>query len=251
MPTTTPTIDEVLHQLDLIIQDCHQRNDPLGYFPVLYRKVTVKVKEGIAAGFFADGPRMERLDVVFAQRYLDGYQRFRQKEQPTQSWMAAFQLGKASWPIVLQHLLVGINAHINLDLGIAAATISQGKDLEELRGDFNKINEILAALVNDVEADLVAIWPRLSKIIKWMGGAENLLMDFSMELARNGAWKFAQELHQQPSIAWSDLIQARDLKVVKMARVVIGQGWLLRMLFRIIRWGEKGSVAQKMDQLAE
>ena len=64
-------IDGVIQQLDVIIDWAHRHKSRLGYFAALYRKVTLKVKEGISEGFFEDGERMERLDVVFANRYLD------------------------------------------------------------------------------------------------------------------------------------------------------------------------------------
>jgi len=50
-------IDDVLRILDGIIADCKAKSDPLGYFPALYRQVTLTVKQGIASGYFDDGPR--------------------------------------------------------------------------------------------------------------------------------------------------------------------------------------------------
>jgi len=63
------TIDEVIDQLDDIIALSIREQNRLGYFAALYRKVTAKVKEGIAEGRFDNGPRMERFDVTFANRY--------------------------------------------------------------------------------------------------------------------------------------------------------------------------------------
>jgi hypothetical protein len=37
--------------------------------------------------------------------------------------------------LVTQHLLLGINAHINLDLGVAAAAAAPSGDVEEVRDD--------------------------------------------------------------------------------------------------------------------
>jgi len=88
------------------------------------------VKEGIASGHFDDGPRMEQLDVAFAKRYLDACRIYRENKAVQESWKRAFMLSDQYWPIVLQHLLMGINAHINLDLGIAATEISKGKNIE-------------------------------------------------------------------------------------------------------------------------
>jgi len=42
-------------------------------------------------------------------------------QTPTESWVKAFDATEFWWLIVLQHLLMDMNAHINLDLGIAAA----------------------------------------------------------------------------------------------------------------------------------
>lgn len=71
MPPTTTGIDfirDVLDALDAVIERSIAERDRVGYFAAMYRQVTAKVAEGIAAGFFDDGPRMERLDVVFATR---------------------------------------------------------------------------------------------------------------------------------------------------------------------------------------
>ena len=67
------TIDEVIEQLEAIIQAAISNNDPKGYFAALYQQVTIQVKKGITDGLFEDGPRMEQLDVVFANRYLEAY----------------------------------------------------------------------------------------------------------------------------------------------------------------------------------
>src|SRR6202008_4811607 len=98
--------------------------DRAGYFAALYYKVTSRVRDGIHNGEFEDGARMEKLDVLFASRYLDAYTKWRNGQQPSLSWQTAFESTKRSSVLVLQHLLLGMNAHINLDLGIAAAEVA-------------------------------------------------------------------------------------------------------------------------------
>ena len=68
------TIDQVIEQLDDIIDWSIIRSSRLGYFAALYRKVTIKVKDGIRDGYFEDAERMERLDVIFANRYLEAFE---------------------------------------------------------------------------------------------------------------------------------------------------------------------------------
>jgi hypothetical protein len=249
MSNEITSIDEVLVQLDDIIIEAENTNSTLGYFAVLYRKVTLKVKEGIENNFFDDGPRMEKLDVIFALRYLDAFKSWKNKTASTQSWKYTFDWGSENRIIVLQHLLLGMNAHINLDLGIAAAQISRNTNIDELENDFNKINEILSSLVIEVENHLSKIWPMLKRILKWTNKVDDFLVDFSMELARDGAWKFAKTLSKVSSETAKKLIDARDIKVAKKARLVTQPGTIASIILRIVRKGEKGTVSERIKIL--
>ena len=248
MPTLN-TIDDVIAALDNIILETENNNDTSGYFAALYRKVTVRVKNGIANNEFEDGPRMEMLDVVFASRYIDAYYAWKRNEPVTIFWKKAFDISTSYWPIVLQHLLVGMNAHINLDLGIAAAEVSKNKNILDLQKDFNKINSILSSLVADVQNNLAAIWPRLKWILQRTNKVDDFLTDFSMQLARDGAWKFAVTLWQNPNPDLPAIIIDRDISVSKQIDILNKGGMVAKIIFGIIRIGEKGSVKEKIGRL--
>jgi hypothetical protein len=243
------TIDEVITRLEDIITACKKKEDSLGYFAALYHQVTLAVKLGIANGYFADGPRMEKLDVLFANRYLNAYSQYRRSEPCTTSWQYAFDTSKEYWPTVLQNLLLGMNAHINLDLGIAAAQLCPGESIHLLKEDFNKINSILSNLVESVEKNLGKIWPRLTYILKKVGKADSYFVDFSMKCARDGAWKFAIEYAQLPDPDHEACIQSRDVRIAEIAKLVSKPGFFISSLLLIIRLGEVGSVSKKIDQL--
>lgn len=245
------TIDEVIFILDEIILECEKNQDASGYFAALYRKVTIKVKEGINTNFFEDGNRMEKLDVVFANRYINAYYINQRKEVNTLSWQKAFDLSTNFWPIVLQHLLIGMNAHISLDLGVAAAEISKEKDMEDLKGDFNKINDVLSSLVSEVENDLSEIWPTLNKILKLTKKIDGFLVDFSMEIARDKAWEFAKSLAHKSDQEIIELIKIRDEKVANNTKIITHPGTIANMLFIIIRIGERGSVSSRIVEMKD
>lgn len=248
-PKEIQTIEEVIEALEHIIVKAKIHRDPIGYFPALYQKVTVKVKEGIETGFFEDGPRMENLDIVFAKRYLDAYQKYQDRDVTTSVWESAFLLTKDYWPITLQHLLMGMNAHISLDLGVAAAEISTPQNIQRLSTDFKRINEVLADLVEEVQKDLAKIWPSWHWILRRTGQIDNHLIDFSMELARNGAWQFANELVHLPLADREACIAVRDSKVMNIARLITRPGRLLQLVLRLMRLGERGDVAAKIMAL--
>ncbi len=243
------TINEVISILDAIIAETEKDRDPLGYFAILYRKVTIKVKEGIETHFFEDPERMEKLDIIFAHRYIDAYYAWKNNQAISKAWEKAFLLSKNTGSLVFQHLLIGMNAHINLDLGIAAAEISTAENVKKLKNDFHKINEILSSLVDEVQFGLSSIWPALRWILSKFGNIDNYLIDFSMEIARDGAWNFTNSIIKQQVEKWPDTIQLRDLKVAEKSKIITHPGKWMQFLLWIIRLGERGSVSQKMEKL--
>jgi hypothetical protein len=242
-------IHDVLQILDGIIAECKAASDPLGYFPALYRQVTLKVKQGIAAGFFDNGPQMDRFDALFANRYFAAYDAFRSGGQPSKSWQVAFQFTRSGQLIILQDLLVGINAHINLDLGVAAGENFQGQALQDFRGDFDKINDILAGLIPPVKAVLAQFSPLLG-ILEKIGGRDAVeVLDFSMEAARDDAWLHAQLLSLQPPALWPLTVRTLDRKVAFLGRVIAQPIGLVANAVRIIRDTESKDVPAIIDAL--
>jgi hypothetical protein len=245
------TIDEVIETLDEIIATAIRTENPIGYFAALYRKVTVSVKKGIENNAFENGPRMEKLDVIFANRFIEAYAAHQQKESCSKSWQVAFDMAAENKSIVLQHLMIGMNAHINLDLGIAAATVSNGTNLADLHTDFNKINNVLSSLVQEVQNDLSKIWPTLTKLLKWSGKLDDKITDFSMEIARNGAWKFAQKLAETPSEQWENCIAKKDERVKRNVLLINPSALGPRFIIQVIRLGEKGNIASRIEAMQQ
>ena len=188
------TIDEVIEQLDAIIEDTRREGSRLGFFAALYRRVTVEVRKGIAAGRFENGPRMERFDVTFANRYLEALDRFYQGQQPSRCWMVVFQAATSRRLLVLQHLLLGMTAHINLDLGIAATRTCPGEELPALKRDFDEINNILSELVDEMQDRIGTVSPWLGFLDRVGGRTDETIVDFSMGKARDAAWRFTERL---------------------------------------------------------
>ena len=245
------TIDEVIQFLDEIIEISKLEQSAIGLFTALYREVTLKIKQGIASGSFQNGERMEKLDIIFANRYLKAYYLYKVKERPSECWEFSFQQAENFWPIVVQHLLLGINAHVNLDLGIASAQVSTIENIEDLKSDFDQINNILSNLVGSVEKCLIEIWPTLTIILKLSGKIDNFFIDFSMKTARDGAWKFANEFVVLSENQREATIQERDAKIAKIARMISNPGYLVSAVFKFIRLFEKGTVAQKIIDLGK
>lgn len=254
MPTFTPAqdIDEVIARLDEVIQWAVETRNPLGIFPALYVVVTEKVKAGIARGdVFQDGPRMERLDVIFANRYLEALHQFRNGEKCSSAWKVAFVIaGRFPTHLILQELLVGMNAHINLDLGIAAAETSPGDAIAGLKKDFYAINAILNALIDDIKTDIEDLSPRIRHILRFMVG-EDIIMQFGIKIARDEAWKFATRLAPRSGDAWAAIVDEKDKEAAKLGNIVGSPGWWQNLIIWWVKRKESTDVPQIITLLRD
>ena len=243
-------IDEVIAQLDEVIARSRREHSRLGFFACLYRNVTVEVKRGIASDRFEDGPRMERLDVTFANRYLTALERYRRDEQTSKCWVASFKAAPQWPPIVLQHLLLGMNAHINLDLGAAAAITCPGDQLPSLKRDFNEINNILAAMTEGVQWQLSQIswW---MKVLDFVGGRTNrVVLNWSIDRARDAAWRVAERLAPLNPEQMETELDRIDDEIDLLAFLIRNPGRLISFANVCVRVTEPRSVPRIIDLLS-
>lgn len=234
VPATS--IDEVIDRFDEVIEWSATTGEATGIFAALYRRVTVRIRGDLGRrGVFDDPARMERFDCAFANRYFEAVHRYRNRQLPTESWLASFMVADHPDLVILQHILLGVNAHMNLDLGVAAAEVAPGAALRDLRRDFFTINEILGELI---DRDRLAVHG-LSPAIKWVdrfGPWSNDVIRFSIARARAHSWEVAERL---APLSGDDLQREIDLVdrfVSGVAYVVIHPGpWMaagLRVLVK-------------------
>ncbi len=248
--TPAKNIDEVISQLNDVLDWAIETKNPIGIFPALYVVVTEKVKEGIAAGnVFQDGQRMETLDVIFANRYLEALHQYRNNQKCSSCWKVAFVIAER-FPthVILQELLVGMNAHINLDLGIAAAETAPGDGINGLKKDFYAINKILNALVDDIRTDIAELSPRFALILKYMVG-EDVILEFGIKIARDEAWDFAKKLAPLTGEPRLEAIRARDKFSARLGNLVASPGWWQNLILWWVKRKENTDVALIINNL--
>lgn len=237
------TIDEVISQLEKIIAYCETNNSCAGYFAVLYHKVTCRVKECINNKNFEDGERMEKLDVLFANSYLTAFYSWLDGKPTLLSWKTAFDAFSQNSTLVIQHLLLGMNAHINLDLGVATGLVMKGVLLEGIHNDYNIINSILASMIDNIEDCLTNVNPLMKLLHLHIFKYDEMLVQFSISTARDGAWTFAEELSVKKDLDYENCIKARDERIRHLGiSIAQPQGFLLKSVVKIIRLFEKKNV---------
>ena len=236
------TIDGVIAQLEEIIQWCVVHKSRMGYFATLYQRMTIAVKQAIIANEFQDGKRMEQLDIIFASRYFEAWNCYINHQNCSHAWQTAFKATDDPNLIVLQHLLLGINTHINLDLAIAAADCCPGDTIYNLQTDFIKINDIIEAQSQLVQNSLTNIWPPLKLFADISNHREKAVLNFSIETARKCSWANAIVLANIAGDERLGHISQIDSMVVDLARQIISPGVWMEFLLKPVRMMEDTQV---------
>jgi len=244
------TIDHVLERLQQLTAEFRREGSRLGYFSILYYNVTVEVRRGIAMGRFEDPARMDRLDVTFANRYLTALEAHRLGERGSRCWGTCLRAASEWPPLVLQHLLLGMNAHINYDLAIAAAVTCPGGDLAGFRHDFDEMNNILAAMVNGVQYRLSLVSPWMTLLDRLGGRLDEAVMQFSIERARAAAWSAAERLAALPAERWGPELDLLDQRAATIANRIRRPGRLLQVASLFVRLTEPRHVGAIIDDLS-
>lgn len=245
------SIADVLLELDLIITRCIATNNRAGYFAALYRRMTAAVKKGIATNAFEDGERMEKLDILFAKRYIEAWDAYQLNKLCSRSWQYAFDACKNDDLIVMQHLLLGINTHINLDLAIAAALVAPGTKIDDLKKDFYTINSIINSLVDDMQECLCKVWFPMRMLTKIANGRQEAVLNFSIDKAREASWFNAMLLAQMTTVQQQQHISGMDQTVTQLATCIEHPGTIASTILNVIRKTEYNHVANIITLLRE
>lgn len=248
-PHLPQTIDEVLEEMDRIIAVSLEENSAMAIFAYVYRRTTAEIKKGIVSGMFADNPRMEHFDVSFANLYITAWRGYRNNEPISRSWKMAFDAAQEDL-LIVQHIILGMNAHINLDLGVAAAKLSEGKELNDMKADFMKVNDILFSLTDELQGGLGRVSPLLF-LASWMGRRnDEKLINFGIKEARNCSWLTAMNVWSAPDKNRERVLLQTDELVAGLGSVMRNpKGAWLRFVLNFIRKFEEKDVRKVVGRM--
>jgi hypothetical protein len=249
LPTS---IDGVLKTLDSIIQETIDDGNYLGIFAYVYRRTTAEIKRAVEEKQFEDNPAMERFDVLFANLYIQAYFDYKAGKNTSDAWELSFNAKHESL-LIMQHLILGMNAHINLDLGIAAARFAPGDRIQSIQSDFMKVNQILKNLTDEIQEKIARV-SKLMFLLDWIGKeTDEIAAGFSIKKARDFAWMTAEHLAPiTDPTAQEKAIQEVDKKVTAIGKIVHRPaGKILSWLISFIRIFEEKDVKIILEKLTK
>jgi hypothetical protein len=237
-----------VHTLGAEVDAARQRADRRGWFTAMYHQTTSEVRDRVAAGAFDDAERMCGFVERFAARYLGPLGDWQEGRPVPRSWKQAFAAGRDN--VILQHLLLGMNAHINLDLAVVAAETCPGEAIHGLHDDFMAINDVLGALMPKVRACIGRFSPLLDVVDRVGGGEDDEVLNFSIRVARNQSWSQALVLASTADLVRrAELVESLDRSVAVLGKVVASPGGLLQRAVDLVAATESDDVVAVMDAL--
>lgn len=204
------TVDDVISGLEWFEKFCLDSADLRGVFATAYLHITRSLQKSILDQQFKNNPWTEKYLVRFGDLYriaLIYYDRSRPADVP-KSWQISFEAADRKEGFIIQHLLMGINAHINHDLAIALYDVGIKSNQADKYDDHNRVNNILEdateGLKNEVSSKYAPILRRLDRAA---GTMDDRLIQFSIPKAREHAWTFAVALTNAPDDQSRQLIR--------------------------------------------
>ncbi len=179
------------------------QNDHRGPFAALYTRTTIKIREGLSAGRFHDSAYSADLTTMFAELYRRAFVDYvdGKRNQVPDAWRIEFDAAKESDEaqangtqddtLVLQHMVLGVNAHINRDLSHAVAIVGfQGKSDDERKKDYDVVRAILLENINASLDMVIANYAqKLGETPESLQNALGKVFTVWMVVGREKAWE--------------------------------------------------------------
>lgn len=228
-------VDLVIRDLKSITFDAFHQRDRMGYFSTLYWLTSERIKQAIEDGDFDDNAFVDTLDVAFAGKYFQAcsaYRWYGLQGIASPSWQYAFQIAQDDVHLIFQHLIVGLNAHILVDLGLTVAETCSRLVIKDFHDDFMKISDILAEVISEAEGR-VSQNTDLIMMINDIFPTQPLT-EFGLRAYRERAWDFALELAYSPYYRWSDLINQQEMEAIEIGNSFLSSDEVEELIIRIL-----------------
>lgn len=201
-----------------------------------YARMTANMLRGIDAGRFYDGVWVEALLHRFAAYYFQALAGHEQTPDAVPApWRLAFAAAAQPETHTLQHLFLGVNAHINYDLVLALNDLLREEWpmlSEEIRRqrheDHSLVNRIIAETIDAVQDEVVELYtPALALLDAGLTRLDEWLIARLIARWREEVWRQGVTLVQLADPAAQEALR-RETERKAEARattILLGERW--------------------------
>jgi hypothetical protein len=219
---------DVLNRMRQQVRIWEKEHDNRSVFLGCYCLMTENMLHAIEMNRFDDSEWINRLLQHFADYYFDALTCY-EKEDCSEVWRLAHEATTNRNLHVIQHLLLGINAHINYDLVLTLydllvddwSHISESTKRSRLR-DHNMVNEIIADTIDSVQDTIIEQKsPAMKMIDVLLGRLDEFLLSALISHWREDVWKKAIELINATQNEQWKFRQSLEKEVVRTGKKIL------------------------------
>ena len=192
------SLDELVARLKTIVERYDSRRSRMSVDPVVYSLLCTKVEDALRAGAFQDSAWIVKLNLTLGTLYLNAVSAFDagRLDAIPESWLMAFQAATSGENLLVQDLLLALNARLNYDL--ALALMLSGMDsaiLTQRRQDLETLHRIVRDHIVAVEQLVVSRYDQALLVATLIAGPlQGILSEFAFDRAHETAWNNALAL---------------------------------------------------------
>lgn len=223
---------EIVNKMDSLAKEWEIRNDNRGIFLRCYCMMTTNMVAALDEKRFIDKKWVEHLLHRFAAYYFDALACFDCGDEVPNVWKMVHEAAEQDDLHVLQHLFLGVNAHINYDLVLTLYEIlhpewdtlsESGK--ERRYQDHLLVNTLIGETIDQVQDEVVEAYaPNMDLMDKLLGRLDEKLITGLISRWRKSVWRHTLFLLQSQD---EQVVQAH---IQEVEENVLGTAkWIVRL----------------------
>lgn len=204
------TVPQVIKGFEWLEDFFYQNDDLCGVFATAYLHITRSLNKAFDTDTFINNSWTKRYLVRFANLYREALLNdlLGKDEIVPKAWRISFDLADKKEGLIIQHLLLGINAHINHDLAIALYDVQIDPGREQKYSDHTQVNLILELATEGLKKAVAEKYaPILDSLDRALGSIDDEITEFSIPKAREHAWSMAVALTAADSDLEREILQ--------------------------------------------
>lgn len=196
-------VDDVRTRLADVAAHLRERADRRSVFATVYTAMTARMQSELDAGRFVDPGWVRRYLVTFGEHYRRALVAFERGDTPPPPWRFVFGASLAGRTLVIQDALCGIAAHVTHDLAFTLREAGIDPDRAAKRRDHRAVNDVLAALTDDVQRTLTETYATagLADADRLLGTFDESVTMLGLREGRSFAWQAAAGLTDGSALA--------------------------------------------------
>lgn len=219
-------VAETHERLEGLLAAFRAREDRRAAFLSIYAEMTGGVAQRLHEDGFDDTDWVGRYLVAFANLYREAVHAYERDDLAALAdpWQLAFDAADAGDSLVIQDVLLGINAHINYDLSLAVHDAGVRTDRDRKYRDHSRVTDVIAAIIDDAQDHLVDEFGAhgLGTIDDSLGRLDERFSILTIDQCRDSAWRTAVALDSRFAARRGLARWINDVTATGAAHLILG-----------------------------